>query len=144
MFFSFFLSKNQKLVKQWKKEHQQIVKLAGKVINAYTDGKQDKAKKALQELRLVTLNHLMTEDIEFFKLLKDNKQTDKVTAKFLNEFKDSFYDTKAVLMHFLKDYTKDNAVLDDKFFDSFNGLVGVLAERIAFEEKNLYSRLDTK
>ena len=31
----FFSSKNQKLVKQWKKEHEQIVVHATKVITAY-------------------------------------------------------------------------------------------------------------
>ncbi len=143
MFFSFFLSKNQKLVKKWKSEHEQIVKLATKVITFYSDGKLDKAKDVLAELRMVTLNHLMTEDIEFFKLQKDNKNTDKETQKFVNEFKETFYDTKAVLMRFLKEYTTPDAVLNDKFFESFNGLVGVLSERIAFEEKNLYSKLES-
>ena len=144
MFFSFFLSKNQKLVKQWKKEHEQIVKLATKVITAYTNGQKELAKKLLMELRTVTLNHLMTEDIEFFKLLKESKNVDKITESFLNEFKDSFYDTKSILRHFLKDYTDEDSVLDEKFFESFNGLVAVLAERIAFEEDNLYNRLDSK
>ena len=141
MFFSLFLSKNQKLVRNWKREHKQIVKLATKVITVYTNSNHDKAKKALNELRLVTLNHLMTEDIEFFKLLKDHESIDRETEKFVNEFKETFYDTKSVLRHFLKDYTHDDAVLDDNFFESFNGLVGVLSQRIAFEEKNLYNRL---
>ena len=144
MFFSLFSSKNQKLVKKWKAEHEQIVQLATKVITSYPEGKLDKAKDALIELRMVTLNHLMTEDIEFFKLLKDNNSADKETQKFVTEFKDSFYDTKSVLRHFLKDYTHSEAILDDKFFESFKGLVGVLSDRIAFEEKNLYNRLDTK
>ena len=144
MFFSFFSSKNQKLVKKWKSEHEQIVRLATKVISSYTDGKLDKAKDALIELRLVTLNHLMTEDIEFFKLLKDTKKLDHDTEKFVNEFKETFYDTKAVLRRFLKEYTSPEAVLDDNFLESFKGLVGVLGDRIAFEEKNLYNRLDIK
>ena len=144
MFFSFFSSKNQKLVKQWTKEHQQIVTLATRVISSYSDNKLSKAKKELKELRTVTLNHLMTEDIEFFKLLKDSKNLDKETEKFVNEFKNTFYDTKTVLRRFLKQYTDDDAVLDDKFFESFNGLVGVLADRIAFEENNLYNRLNIK
>jgi len=144
VFFSFFSSKNQKLVKQWTKEHQQIVTLATRVISSYSDNKLSKAKKELKELRTVTLNHLMTEDIEFFKLLKDSKNLDKETEKFVNEFKNTFYDTKTVLRRFLKQYTDDDAVLDDKFFESFNGLVGVLADRIAFEENNLYNRLNIK
>ena len=144
MFFSFFSSKNQKLVKQWTKEHKQIVTLATKVITSCSDDNPSRAKKELNELRTVTLNHLMTEDIEFFKLLKDENNLDRETAKFVNEFKNSFYDTKTVLRHFLKEHTRDDAVLDDKFLESFNGLVGVLADRIAFEEKNLYNRLNIK
>ena len=84
----------------------------------------------------------MTEDIEFYKLLKDSKNVDQETQKFVNEFKHTFYDTKSVLIQFLKNYTHPEAVYDDKFFESFNGLVGVLGKRIAFEEKNLYNKLD--
>ena len=144
MFFSFFLSKNQKLVKRWKREHQQIVELATKVVTAYSSKKITTAKKELKKLRLVTLNHLMTEDIEFAKLLNEKSNLDKNTQNIIDEFKETFYDTKSVLMHFLKDYSRDDAVLDDKFFDSFNGLVAVLAERIEFEEKNLYNTLNQK
>ncbi len=142
MFFSLFLSKNQKLVKNWKKEHKQIVKLATKVIEAYSNNKITTAKKELKTLRLVALNHLMTEDIEFRRLLENKSTLETETKAFIDEFKNSFYDTKAVLMRFLKDYSRDDAVLDDKFFESFKGLVSVLAERIAFEEENLYSKLD--
>ena len=72
MFSSFFLSKNQKLVQKWKSEHEQIVELATKVITSYNDGKVNIAKDALVDLRLVTLNHLMAEDMEFVELLKDD------------------------------------------------------------------------
>ncbi len=143
MFFSLFLSKNQKLVKNWKKEHKQIVKLATNVITAYSNNKMTTAKKELKALRLVALNHLMTEDIEFHKLLENKSTLETETKYFINEFKNSFYDTKSVLRHFLKDYSRDDAVLDDKFFEAFKGLVAVLAERIEFEEKNLYSKLDS-
>ena len=144
MFFSFFSSKNQKLVKQWSKEHKQIVKIATKVITAYSDNKFATAKKELKELRIVTLNHLMTEDVEFSRMEKDTKGLDEDTAKFITEFKHSFYDTKSVLRHFLKNYARDDAILDDKFFKSFKGLVAALAERIEFEENNLYNKLNTK
>ena len=80
MFFSFFSSKNQKLVKQWSKEHKQIVKIATNIITAYSNNKLTTAKKELKELRMVTLNHLMTEDIEFSRMEKDTKNLDKDTA----------------------------------------------------------------
>ena len=47
-------------------------------------------------------------------------------------------------MSFLTKYTRQDVPLDDEFFTTFNGLVEVLAERIAFEEKNLYSKMDVK
>ena len=144
MFFSFFSSKNQKLVKQWSKEHKQIVKIATNIITAYSNNKLTTAKKELKELRMVTLNHLMTEDVEFSRMEKDTKNLDKDTVKFITEFKHSFYDTKSVLRHFLKNYAHDDTVLDDKFFEVFNGLVAVLAKRIEFEENNLYNKLEKK
>lgn len=144
MFSSLFLSKNQKLVQKWTNEHEQIVGLATDVITSYKDGKVDIAKDALVDLRLVTLNHLMAEDMEFVELLKDHENTDNETEQSVNEFTETFYDTKSTLKQFLKDYTRPDAVLDDKFLEDFKGLVDVLAKRIDFEEKNLYSKLDHK
>lgn len=47
-------------------------------------------------------------------------------------------------MNFLTQYTRDDAVLDDIFFKTFNELVAVLGQRIKFEEENLYSILYAK
>lgn len=144
MFSSLFLSKNQKLVQKWTNEHEQIVGLATDVITSYKDGKVDIAKDALVDLRLVTLNHLMAEDMEFVELLKDHENTDNETEQSINEFTETFYNTKTTLKQFLKEYTRPDAVLDDAFLESFKGLVDVLAKRIDFEEKNLYNKLDQK
>ena len=137
MFFSLFLSKNQKLVKTWKEEHQKIANLATKVVEAYTNDNHDKAKKILLELRGVTLSHLNSEDTEFVELLKDNVTTDDDTKKFVNEFQTTFKNTKSTLINFLKDYTKDDTVLDDDFIDAFMELHDVLGNRIDYEETNL-------
>jgi hypothetical protein len=144
MFFSFFSSANQKLVKKWKQEHEQIVVLAHKVIAEYSTNNFDATKKALVELNKITVNHLMVEDIELHKLSKDLKRIDSETEIAVNEFKESFRGTKTALMSFLTKYTRQDVPLDDEFFTTFNGLVEVLAERIAFEEKNLYSKMDVK
>ena len=142
MFFSLFSSKNQKLVKLWKKEHAQIVVHATKIIELYDNNDQKAIVKELKAIKKLTISHLMTEDIEFFRLLRDEDRLDDETKIFVNEFKDSFKDTKRVLMDFLSKYAKSSAVFDEEFIDTFKAIVGVLAERIAFEEENLYDKLD--
>lgn len=136
MFFSLFLSKNQKLVKQWTKEHKEILELSSKVSAAYKNNKFYTAKKTLKELREVTLHHLMKEDNELYKIIQESENLEIETEKFNDSFQD-----KAALIHLLKEYTNDSAVLDNKFFKSFNIMVLLLTKRFAFEEKNLYTSL---
>ncbi len=144
MFSSFFSSKNQKLVKKWEKEHEQIVVLAHKVIAAYSTHDHKTAKKELVKLNKLTVRHLMEEDIELYRLLKDSARINPETKHLVNEFKETFHGTKTALMDFLTKNTHKNAVLDDAFFKTFNELVGVLGKRIAFEEGNLYDKMDEK
>jgi len=144
MFSSFFSSKNQKLVKQWQKEHEQIVVLAHKVIAGYSTHNHKAAKKALVKLNQLTVRHLMEEDIELYRLLKDHARMDAETKVLVEEFKETFHGTKTALMDFLTKYTHKNSELDDAFFKTFNEIVGVLGERIAFEEGKLYNKLDAK
>lgn len=144
MFSSLFLSKNQKLVKKWKQEHEQIVVLATKVIGEYSKNNPDGAKKELKALNELAVDHLMNEDIEFYRLLKDQKRVDRKTEEAVNEFTKSFKGVKLPLMNFLTKYSRDEAVLDDKFFEDFNGLVATLGARIAFEEDNLYLRMASR
>jgi len=47
-------------------------------------------------------------------------------------------------LNFLTKYTQPEATLDEEFFNTFNEIVSVLTKRIAFEEKNLYARLNSK
>jgi len=144
MLFTLFLSKNQKLVKKWKKEHEHIVVLATKVITEYSKNNMDGAKKALKKLNDLAVDHVMNEDIEFYKLLKDQKRLTSKNKIYIKEFTTTFKGTKIALMNFLKQYTREDAVLDDVFFKTFNELVAVLGQRIEFEEENLYSILSDK
>ncbi len=144
MFFSFFSSKNKKLVKRWIKEHKAIVAIAGKVIAKYSDGNQAGAKKELKKLYKVAINHIMMEDIELYALFKEEERFDEDTKKLVQEFNHSFKNTKSVLIGFLGKYIKEDEKLDEEFFNTFNEIVGVLAQRIDFEEKNLYVKLDSK
>jgi len=141
VFLSFFSSKNQKLVKQWTKEHKEILELTTKVSDAYKNNKYYTAKKTLKELRKITHRHLMTEDNELYKLTQSSGESNIEIESFVNEFNESFQDTKAALIHLLKEYTTDKAVLDGKFFKSFNILVLRLRKRFVYEEENLYKSL---
>ena len=141
MFGNLFSSKNQKLVKQWEKEHEQIVVLAHKVIAAYSKNDHKQAKKELKALNELAVDHVMNEDIEFYRLLKDQRRNDSKTEKMVKEFTKSFKGTKLALMNFLTKYSRPETVLDDEFFTAFNELVGILGERIAFEEENLYIKM---
>jgi len=139
--FGFFSSKNKKLVKKWQKEHEQIVELAHKVIGEYSKNNHKEAKKALKALNSLAVDHVMNEDIEFYKLMRDEKRIDSKTEVLVDDFIKSFKQTKLALMSFLSQYSKDETPLDETFFIKFNEIVEVLAERIDFEEKNLYSKL---
>jgi hemerythrin-like domain-containing protein len=144
LFGSLFSSKNQKLVKKWSAEHAQIVTLAHKIIEAYDEGNLKTLKKELAKLNDVAMNHLMVEDIELYKLLKEHDTIDVKTEKLAHDFKESFRGTKLVLMKFLTKYTSEDADLDKEFIETFKSIVGILGERIEFEEKNLYVALSSK
>lgn len=144
MFSSFFSSKEQKLVKKWSKEHEQIVALATDVIEEYSKNSLNVAKKKLKELNKITTDHIMDEDLEFYRLEKDGTQIDDATIKLIHEFEETFKGPKVTLMQFLAKYTKDDAILDEEFFHRFNELVAILGKRIEFEETNLYAELNKK
>ena len=137
----FFPSKNKKLVKKWIKEHETIVKLATEVIKSYTKGDHEACKKALNELNALAVDHVMNEDIEFYRLLKKEGTLDMHTVDMVHTFTRTFSGTKVTLMNFLNKYAKPETPLDAEFFANFKSLVSVLQERIAFEENNLYSQL---
>jgi len=142
LFSSLFLSKNQKLVKTWKKDHQKIILLTHKVIAEYSKNNHKKAKKVLKSLNNLVIDHITDENIEFYKLQKDNNRISTKSKKHIEEFIETFKDTKLSLMNFLTKYTRDSVPLDDEFFNTLNVLAEVLVERIDFEEKNLYALLD--
>jgi len=139
--FSFLLSKNKKMIKNWEKEHIKIVELAHIIINAYTKENYTQAKKALKELNTLAVDHIMKEDIIFYKMLKDKDLLDENTTKLMQEFVHSFKNTKMTLMNFLTKYSKEDIELDEKFFNTFKSIVAIVASRIEFEEKNLYKEL---
>jgi hypothetical protein len=138
-----FMSKNQKLIHHWEKEHHAIVVLATKVIESYNTNDLEKTKKHLKALNTLAVGHIMNEDIEFYKLLRDERRKDEETEKMITHFIQSFKNTKINLMNFLRKYTKDDVELDEEFFETFNEIVETLSKRIDYEERNLYKKLKT-
>jgi len=138
--FGIFESEGKKKVKQWKKEHRQLVDLAQKIEEAYRKGNTQKAKNYLGKLKNAGLQHLMHEDVAFFQL-KEKKKT-KELEQTVDSFQQSFGGTKLALMDFLLHYAKEETVLDETFIREFEALVKVLAERIDFEENYFYPMIE--
>jgi hemerythrin len=139
--FGFMQSKTQKLVSKWSDEHQEIVRLAGAVVHAYTVHDEKKAKKALTDLSGLASSHFMDEDLEFFKLKRTKKIPADVEAS-ITEFVEGFKKTKLSLMTFLAHYSHPDTELTPEFFEEFNGIIEAVAGRIEFEENNLYELLN--
>jgi uncharacterized protein YdiU (UPF0061 family) len=142
MFSSLFLSKNQKLVKKWTKEHEKIVLLTHNVIAEYSKNNHKKAKKLLKSLNNLVIDHVTDENIKFYQLQKDRKKLSLKHEEAVEEFIETFKDTKSDLMNFLTRYSRDSVHLDETFFTTLNQLAEILIERIEFEEKNLYELLN--
>ncbi len=140
MLSGLFQSKNQKMVKKWKSEHVKMVELAHKVLGEYAKGEHHRAKKYLKDFSKIGMDHIVSEDIEFFKLLRD-ADVDERTRNMAEDFVKSFGDVKNTLMKFLGKYTLEETPLDEEFFDTFSSIVTILGERIEYEEENLYFRL---
>jgi flagellar motor switch protein FliG len=141
MLESMFLSKNQKLVKSWENEHKEIGELAGKIIKAYEKNDIKNTKKYMQQLKDVTIEHLMQEDLAFYNLLKNSQNLNLETIEYIKDFRKTFKGTKTALMNFISKYASQNVELDNNFIEAFKGLVAVVIQRIDYEEENLYPLL---
>ncbi|MCD4668425.1 MAG: hemerythrin domain-containing protein [Sulfurimonas sp.] len=135
---------NKKLVIQWKKEHREIVASANKIIKAYKTNKLNMLRKEMENLNELTLEHLMDEDMEFYKFLMLGDSLDDKIKELIEDFIETFEKTKATLMDFLTKYTLSDAVYDQEFIDDFKMIVGLLSQRITYEEKTLYKALQEK
>jgi len=142
-FFGLLKSKEKKLVIKWEKDHLAMVELAGKIMTAYTGGKLVVAKNHIRELGSLASSHVMNEDIEFYKLMK-HTQLDPSTITSIKDFQAGFKKVKLALLTFLAKYGKEDVPLTEEFFEEFSEIVGVLSERIEFEENNLYELLKVR
>ncbi len=142
MFFSLFLTKNQKLVRKWTQEHEKIVLLTHQVIAEYSKNNHKKAKKLLISLNNLVVDHVTNENIEFYKLLKDEDRLSPKNKQYTEEFIETFADVKKDLMKFLTKYTRKEIPLDDDFFETLTSISDLLLERIQYEESKLYAILN--
>ena len=139
--FSLFESKGKKLVKRWKKEHENLVVLGNKVTAEFVKGNHEKSKMYLKQFVDQAMDHLSSEDIEMFRLLRSSGLDDSKMERLIDDFQRSFKDTKMTLMKFLAKYVKPETELDEKFFETFQTIMEILAKRIEYEESNLYFHL---
>jgi hemerythrin len=142
LLLSLFLTKNQKLVRKWTKEHEKIVLLINRVIAEYSKNNHAKAKKLLTALNNLVVDHVTDENIEFYKLLKDEKRLSPKNKHYTEEFIETFADVKKDLMKFLTKYTRKEVPLDDEFFETITAISEILLDRIQYEESKLYAILD--
>jgi len=136
-----FKSKNKKMVQQWKKEHEQLVVYGKRVISEYVKNNDAGARAALKSFASLAMDHLSSEDIEFFRIQRDPSRSDEQTLAAIDKFQKSFKDVKNVLMKFLAKYTRPENELDEEFFETFSQIMDILGKRIEFEESDLYFRL---
>lgn len=141
---SFSSESNKKLVIQWKKEHREITALATKIIEEYKINELTMLRKNMTKLSDLTMLHLMAEDTEFYKFLMLEDALDNNLKRLIEEFIETFEETKVTLMDFLTQYTLVDAVYDEEFINNFTTIVGVLSQRISYEEKTLYKALQEK
>jgi len=139
--FSIFESKNKKLVKKWKKEHEQLIVLANNVLSAYVKGEESETRRQLKKFVDVAMEHLSDEDVELYRILRDPNRKDKGMEKYIDQYYATFKDTKSTLMKFLAKYVRPETPLDEEFFETFEKIAGILRDRIDYEEHNLYFRL---
>ena len=132
---------NKKLVIKWKKEHREIVASANKIIQAYNADELTMLKKEMENLNDLTVEHLMAEDMEFYKFLMLGDSLDDEIKKLIEDFIETFEQTKTALMEFLTNYTLPDAIYNQEFINNFKDIVGVLSQRISYEEKTLYKAL---
>jgi len=140
----FIGSKNKKLVKRWKKDHEQLVVLGKKVLAEYVKNDEKKIRSALQAFTDLAMEHLTSEDIELYKLMNDPMKRDRKLEESIEHFQSSFKNIKATLMKFLATYNREEQPIDQDFFDNFAQIVEILTERIKYEESELYFYLSMK
>ena len=141
---SFSSKSNQELVIKWKQDHRAITASAGTIIKAYETNEVTTLKKEIESLNHLTVEHLMAEDMAFYQFSMLEDDLDEELKTLIEDFIETFEETKIALMDFLTKYTLPDAVYNQEFIDNFTTIVGVLAERIAYEEKTLYKTLQEK
>ena len=141
---SFSSKSNQELVIKWKKEHREITASAGRILEAYKTDELNALREEIKNLNDLTIEHLMAEDMEFYQFLMLEDALDNELKELIEDFIETFEETKTALMDFLTKYTLPDAVYDQEFIDNFTAIVGVLTKRIAYEEKTLYKALQEK
>ena len=138
------LTYNKKLVIKWKKEHRVLLTHAKEIISIFKENKDTLLKEELENFYTLATEHLVSEDLEFFKLSMLEDSLDQELTINIEDFIETFEETKYALMQFLTKYTLPNAVYDKEFIKTFQKLATALKDRMSYEERNLYKVLESK
>lgn len=143
MLFSWFNDKHgsrfrydKSLIKEYKKDHQKLVKILAKV---RSETKPESIKKNLDIFKVEILGHLLSEDVRLYKYLKDYYKNDEDTLSLILEYEKSIKEIQKVVINFLDTYTSKSVKFDDIFKTELEGIISALLARVETEEKTLYS-----
>ena len=129
---------NAKLISNFHKDHELLVKQIGEIKKALESSNTSKAKKGLRKLKMKILGHFMQEDIQLYWYLKDYYSDLESTSETIKMFEDSIKVIQKDVIKFLDYYSQDNIALDMTFNKRFDEIIEALATRIATEESSLY------
>jgi len=134
------ITKEQRLVRKWKKEHQKISEYSHKALASYNRGDIKELQRYILILRDLTIKHLMEEDIEFYRQKRENSNNE-ILMNGIDNFIETFKEIKKTWRDFICKYAKEEALYDKDFHDKFEELIHILEDRIRFEEETLYRYL---
>ena len=129
---------DKKLIKRLQADHIKLVKQVGKIETAYAQENGKKAKRELQILKSLTLDHFIKEDLKLYWYLKTFYKEQPKTLEEIKYFEESLKDIQVSVINFLDQYLKQDVLLNSTFKNEFDEIVQALANRIKTEEKNLY------
>lgn len=130
-----------KVVQQWEDEHKRLVVLGTRVLKLYEEGDTEKTREALREFAQAAREHFKSEFIQLTALFNSHEFTDRETKEAIRRFKTTFQETQKTLLKFLAIHCRPGHPLDRQFITTFSTIMGLLGERVQFEESDLYRRL---
>jgi RNase P subunit RPR2 len=130
---------DSKLIKNFHKDHQKLIKSIKKISYYLDRNNEKKAKNLLKQLKTTMLNHFMEEDIKLYRYLKKYYCDSNETLAVVKNFETTIKIIQRDVVEFLDCYTQENSKLNNDFKEKFYAIVNDLDSRIETEEQSLYT-----